>query len=91
MEVNFTQVHSTKTSIYISGRIKVKNTDEPIPGVNLYIMGTKDKITKAGTTANIDGQFNLVSDNTFPSDSLFIVIVGYHDLKYSIEDIINSK
>ena len=88
MEADFTQIHLSERSVYLTGRVWAKDSQEPLPGVNIYIVKTKTVDIKAGTASDINGEFNLLSDNTFPADSLFMVFTGYHELSFSLADII---
>jgi len=91
MEAEFTQIRFSETSVYLTGKVLAKDSREPVPGVNIYIAKSKRGKIKAGTATNISGEFNLLSDNTFPTDSLFMVIIGYHKLNFSLADIIDSS
>ena len=65
--------------IQLSGRIKDKNTGEPLPGVTIAIKGTTE-----GTQTDGDGKFVLKSTNSFPI-TLVVTYVGYEKQEYVVE------
>ena len=66
--------------IQLSGKIKDKNTGEPLPGVTIAIKGTVD-----GTQTDGDGKFVLKAANTFPL-TLIVTYVGYEKQEYVVEN-----
>lgn len=66
--------------IQLSGKIKDKNTGEPLPGVTVAIKGTTD-----GTQTDAEGRFVLKAPNTFPL-TLIVTYVGYEKQEYVVEN-----
>src|SRR6266481_9135905 len=58
-------------NIEIKGAIKDKETNEPLPGVNIIVKGTV-----AGTITNLKGEFNLQLKGEFPI-TLSASFIGY--------------
>ena len=54
----------------ITGKVKDRDTGEPMPFVNVFFLGTTN-----GVTTDFDGNFKIVSES--PSDSLAASYVGY--------------
>src|SRR3954465_5743502 len=65
--------------IQLSGKIKDKNTGEPLPGVTVAIKGT----TEAARTDG-DGKFVLKAANSFPL-TLVVPYIGYDKQEYIVE------
>jgi hypothetical protein len=68
----------------LSGWILESKTKEPLPGVNIYIIGTS-----LGVVTDIHGFFKFSFNDVLVSDSLTIALIGYNDLKYCIEEIVS--
>lgn len=66
--------------IQLSGKIKDKNTGEPLPGVTIAIKGTTD-----GTQTDANGKFVVKAVNTFPL-TLVVTYIGYEKEEYVIEN-----
>lgn len=64
--------------IQLSGKIRDKNTGEPLPGVTIAIKGTTE-----GTQTDGDGKFVLKAANSFPL-TLVVTYVGYEKQEYVV-------
>lgn len=56
--------------LQISGTVTDGSTNEPLPGVTVFVKGTS-----AGTTTDLDGKYTL---NAGPSATLLFSFIGYH-------------
>jgi len=65
--------------IQLSGKIKDKNTGEPLPGVTVAIKGTTE-----GAQTDGDGKFVLKAANSFPL-TLVVTYIGYEKQEYIVE------
>ncbi len=65
--------------IQLSGKIRDKNTGEPLPGVTIAIKGTTDGVQTDG-----DGKFVLKAANSFPL-TLIVSYVGYEKQEFLVE------
>ncbi|MBI2966913.1 MAG: carboxypeptidase-like regulatory domain-containing protein [Bacteroidetes bacterium] len=72
----------------IEGRVMNNDTKEPIPYVNIGVIGRN-----SGTVSDIDGKFEIPSENLYDTDTLKFSIIGYHAYSLPIKKyhLLNQK
>ncbi|PVX51059.1 carboxypeptidase-like protein [Balneicella halophila] len=72
--------------IVITGKVTDKKTGEPIPFVNIGVIGTY-----TGAATNMDGLYDLKIPSKYKEKELEISAVGYSTVKEKVADIAKSK
>lgn len=70
----------------LAGKIVESESNEPIPYVNIGIMGTG-----IGTVSDKEGEFILLVPKEFVNDSLRFSIIGFHSNTRAISELIGQK
>ncbi len=75
----FAEKHQQSNRISISGKVTDAFDDQPIPGVNVLIVGTS-----TGTTTDVDGVYELSVNK---GDSLSFSFIGYRKQEIKVDDV----